>query len=89
MKRTWKCPKCESDRIGYFEKLPDQGHTARTDKRVIGTAFTSQFMGIGVGTMAGEVEAFVCTSCGYFEEYVKAPQSIPWDQMAHFRWCKK
>lgn len=27
---------------------------------------------------AGETEAFVCTRCGYLEEYLKSPRDIDW-----------
>ena len=31
----------------------------------------------------GEVEAYVCADCGYFEEYLKAPSQIRWQEIAH------
>lgn len=34
----------------------------------------------------GRVEAYVCTSCGYFEEYVVAPQQVPWEDLEGFSW---
>lgn len=88
MKRTWTCPKCQGTRVGYFESLPDAGRSSQSDKRMIGVAFPAQRGFISVGRQVGEVEAFICTDCGYFEEYVKAPHTIPWDQVEHFRWCR-
>lgn len=38
---------------------------------------------------SAEVEAFVCTECGYLEEYVKAPADVPWESLPLFRWVKK
>ena len=35
------------------------------------------------------VEAFVCTECGHFEEYVKDAGNVPWDKLPHFRWCRR
>jgi predicted Zn-ribbon and HTH transcriptional regulator len=28
--------------------------------------------------LTAQTEAYVCTECGFFEEYVKAPSEIPW-----------
>ena len=86
MKKTWQCPKCQSQRVGYLETLPDQRDGQDHDRK-IGSAITSSLGPFGVGTMVGVIEAFVCTECGYFEEYVKEPTSIPWDQVSGFRWC--
>ena len=36
----------------------------------------------------GAVEAYVCTECGYFEEYVVSPADVPWDEMNDFEWVK-
>lgn len=33
-----------------------------------------------------DVEAYVCTECGYFEEYVKNPADVEWEKLAPFRW---
>ncbi|MCA9300161.1 MAG: hypothetical protein KDA28_13905 [Phycisphaerales bacterium] len=32
------------------------------------------------------VEALVCTECGYFEEYVKNPKDLDWEQLPLFQW---
>lgn len=36
-------------------------------------------------TLAGETEAYVCAECGYFEEYLRDPGSIPWDRVVGAR----
>jgi len=28
-----------------------------------------------------QTEAYVCSECGFFEEYVKAPAEVPWDDV--------
>lgn len=33
------------------------------------------------GEAVGETELFVCATCGWFEEYLKNPESLPWDQV--------
>ena len=86
MKRTWQCPKCQSSAVGYFEKVMDKG--AVTHKpRVREIAQTRAAGAFASSTSAGQVEAFICTACGYFEEYVKNPEQIPWDTLEGFRWC--
>lgn len=32
------------------------------------------------------VEAYVCTECGYFEEYVKKPGAIKWEKLKQFKY---
>jgi hypothetical protein len=86
MKRSWQCPKCQSFRVGYLEALEDQGHQAG-DRR-IGKISVGSVLGFAAYTAHGDVEAFVCTDCGYFEEYVKNAQAIQWDSMKGFRWCR-
>ena len=87
MKRTWQCPKCTSKRVGYFENVVDQSQRGPSARK-IGQAQTGQMLGLTVVEAVGEIEAFVCADCGYFEEYVKGPQSIDWNAMRGFRWCQ-
>ena len=48
----------------------------RAEKGVFGGASESH-------DLTGEVEAYVCADCGYFEEYLKNPEQIPWAEIAH------
>jgi hypothetical protein len=32
------------------------------------------------------MEAYVCTSCGYIESYVKDPDKVPFEKLKHFSW---
>ena len=34
----------------------------------------------------GELEAYLCASCGYFETYVKHAETIPFDELDGFSW---
>ncbi|MBX3274879.1 MAG: hypothetical protein KF729_31740 [Sandaracinaceae bacterium] len=88
MKRTWQCPKCASDRIGYLESLPDGAYGKASVDRKIAMEQVGNVFGVVAHQPAGEVEAFVCTSCGYFEEYVRDPQAIDWSKVKGFRWCR-
>jgi hypothetical protein len=89
MKKTWKCPKCESTRIGYLETLPDGSHGHCSTERKIGEAPVGTFFGLTGYRATAPVEAFVCTACGYFEEYVSNPGAVPWDSLRGFRWCRR
>jgi len=87
MKRSWSCPKCQSTRIGYFENMVDRAPSGQDDKKHIGWESSELALGMKALKPCGEVEAFVCTDCGYYEEYVKNARQIPWDKMRGFRWC--
>ena len=80
MKRTWQCPKCAGTRVGYFDEVSDADRIrgARTLDRSDKESW-----------IAASVEAFVCTDCGYFEEYVKDAGNVAWDKLPHFRWCRR
>jgi len=94
MKRTFTCPKCNGKKIGHFSELQDLSEATRRLSKpqprqiAIASEVTSGFLGAGTKeSLAGETEAYVCAACGYFEEYVKAPEAVPWDQLLHFKWC--
>lgn len=81
MKREKQCPKCKSVQIGHIAHQPDlRADSATAKKRVVG-------LGLGVGgeiVKHGQLEAYVCTRCGYYESYVRDPQRIDWDEIAGF-----
>jgi hypothetical protein len=86
MKRTWQCPKCAGTKVGYFDELLDEARGQREIRRLDvaneGGVFSPRWI-------QASVEAFVCTECGYFEEYVKDAANVPWDKLPHFRWCRR
>jgi predicted nucleic-acid-binding Zn-ribbon protein len=87
MKQSWQCTKCRGRRVGYLGTVADSGPRG-LHSRKIGEAVSGAVLGMRVLKSAGEIEAFVCTDCGYFEEYVKDPGSIDWNSMNGFRWCR-
>ena len=87
MKSTWSCPKCKSDRVGYLEEVLGDGGSQSHGKRKVGHVQTGSLLGMALLQAQGDFEAFVCTVCGYFEEYVRSPEAIAWDRVEGFRWC--
>ena len=97
MKKTGRCPKCESDRIGHLRVVPDLSgdpdglDPAPTSPQYAGVVVvqraTPGFFGSAERLgLAGELEAYVCTSCGHYETYVKDPEKVPFEKMRGFEW---
>jgi predicted Zn-ribbon and HTH transcriptional regulator len=86
MKMNKQCPKCQSRKIGHLESLLDS-EGERDTKQKIGKV-TENLYSFKVKTTAGEIEAYVCTECGYYETYVKDPKSVPWNDMLGFSWLE-
>ena len=83
MKQAKQCPKCNSRRIGYVNYQPDaDGDFFRW--RVIAQVRQPQGYD-SPRPRLGELEAYVCTECGYYESYVRSPESTPWEQLSGFR----
>lgn len=87
MKNQHVCPRCDGRKIGYVKEVDDQGQGDYTRRRL--TRYSTGWF------KAKEllIEVYVCTQCGYFEEYVEAPQEIDWNAMAEddtvsFEWCE-
>jgi len=95
MKRTGICPKCNSNRIGYLENV-----TQRTEANVgpdavrghcpaplgIERSESQGFIKVIKEGPVGKLEAYFCTTCGYFETYVKDVASIPFEKIIGFKW---
>jgi hypothetical protein len=50
-----------------------------------------QTRGVFGGTSAeftprGETEGYACAACGYFEEYLRSPETIPWETIEGATW---
>ena len=86
MKKTGRCPKCDCARIAHFSQVMDEADGNRS--RNIGFRYGGSFLGLRTMLAAGEVEAFVCTGCGYFEEHVKSPETMKWEEMVGLQWWK-
>lgn len=85
MKLSRQCPKCQSLKVGYLEKILDhQGEGSVTSQKI--GKVSEKLWAYRVQTAAGETEAYICTECGYYETYVKEPGSISWNDMVDFHW---
>jgi len=77
MKRDRRCPKCGHGTVLWIKRaLPRLG----PDGFIGGLAFVQRFdagWGLHTSTTVGEVEAYVCESCGFIELYATSP--IPVD----------
>ena len=92
MKASKQCPKCNSLKVGRLEEVWD------VDTERSGETFKSQPVGFVVkkrqlgkrlieeNVPTGELEAYLCASCGYFETYVKHAETIPFDELDGFSW---
>ena len=86
MKKTRKCPKCESLRVGHLAVVLDKDDYKGTP-RSLGVAVVDNpgfFSLPTVDRNAARVEAYICTDCGFFEEYVVHPERVPWTSLENF-----
>ena len=92
MKASKQCPKCDSLRIGYFEKVYDrvhgQGEAPAVSSHMPQSAGVVEKRGWLITKLVGtgEMEAYLCADCGYFEQYVKDPENVPYDKLEGFHW---
>jgi predicted nucleic-acid-binding Zn-ribbon protein len=86
MKTSGKCSKCGSSRVGRLEYVADETDATTEPGKKRSLWWQSEGGFFSSKVHRADVEAYVCTECGYFEEYVKNPQSIPWENLAPFRW---
>ena len=91
MKFDEKCPKCDSMKIGFIDRVIDRkgGTLAGNVAGVVGMAAKEgHFKGADVrpGDLWGRLEAYICTECGYYEQYVHRPEQVPFEMLEGFRW---
>lgn len=89
MKDSKQCPKCNGLRIGYLENLPDENAAGTASTQAIGTSDVlegSSLFGRYVHSRH-DIEAYLCTDCGFLESYVKSPKTIPYESLKGFRWA--
>ena len=88
MKTSKQCPKCESRRIRYLENTYDyntddsaQLHAPEPVGVVPkeGWLFTKNIP-------TGQLEAYLCGDCGYYETYIKNVADLPLEKLLGFRW---
>ena len=84
MKTTGICPKCQRLKIGHFPYVADEtdATTGPGSRRTL----WRQSKGFFKGEDRADIEAYVCTECGYFEEYVINPKSVAWENLKPFKW---
>ncbi len=83
MRQSKQCPKCQSHKVGYINYQPE-GDGISLRWRVIASVREPATFGPG-RSRVGELEAYVCTECGYYESYVRSPDKVKWDQLSGFR----
>ena len=95
MKQTGVCPKCNSKKIGYLDNV-----TQRTDVNTgsqvvrghcpapLGVSRTESegFLKVIKEGPIGKLEAYFCSSCGFYETYIADPSSINYESIIGFRW---
>lgn len=93
--KNGKCTKCGGSRIGKFGNVLDCLTNNPDEVRIINKEFrklssvTKKTGFMKSETKAALVEAYVCTECGYFEEYVSNPRDLPWESLPLFEWLSK
>ena len=87
MKRTRQCPKCKGKKIGRICTVMDDTSRGEKPRRLAETR-EGGFFRFGGTVYSAEVEAYVCTECGYFEEYIKEPREVAWDRLETFSWLE-
>ena len=82
MKEGKQCPKCQSLRIGHLESVPDEAHGGIHQASI----YASFSVWSGRKDSFGILHAYLCTDCGYYEQYVKDVRSLPYDKLRGFSW---
>jgi predicted nucleic-acid-binding Zn-ribbon protein len=89
VKTTKQCPKCDGTKIGHLATVHDRDYYYSNvlKERAVGyQPGPSGWLKSGKVEGAGGFEAYVCGECGYYETYVKSPESIPFEDLDGFRW---
>ena len=74
MKQSHSCPKCGCRKLLYIAEVADRYDRSPSSNGVAMIARTKK--GKLGGYAAGELEAYVCSACGYCEQYVKDLASL-------------
>ena len=86
MKASKQCPKCDSLKVGYLENVLDRGQAGSAVQATVGHTEPHGNWVIKSFEYVGNLEAFICADCGYFEHYVKSPKEVPYDKLEGFHW---
>jgi predicted nucleic-acid-binding Zn-ribbon protein len=89
MKKSGVCPKCNGQRVGRMAYVADESDATTEPGRKRSLWWQLEKTG-GFFSMPdqhrADVEAYVCTQCGYFEEYVKDAHLVEWEKLEPFNW---
>lgn len=95
MKKSAVCPKCGSKKIGHLDNVIHRTEGMASGVPVIGnnpaplgiehTVLPGPLKVIKEGP-AGQLEAYLCGECGFYETYVKDPASLTFENLVGFRW---
>ena len=86
--KSGECLHCGGTKVGRLATLRDVGHNNQAHARALAVSEKAGWSGRSWIPQA-EVEAYLCTECGYFEEYVSAPKDVPWASLEGFTWVKQ
>jgi predicted nucleic-acid-binding Zn-ribbon protein len=86
MKATAVCPKCQSQNIAKVTHVADATSyygsgddlTTNTGRAPVARRLLASVAEHGSQKTTGDVEAYVCMQCGYFEEYLADPTKVDW-----------
>ena len=95
MKQTSVCPKCNSKKIGHLENVIQRTVAEFDSQAVIGRcpaplginrSESGGFLKVIKEEPVGELEAYICGSCGFYETYIKEPSGIQYESIMGFKW---
>ena len=95
MKRTGTCPKCDSRKIGHLENVIHRTEAETASQSIrghcpaplgVGESVSGGLIKVTKEGPVGELEAYFCGSCGFYETYIKDISSIPFETIIGFKW---
>jgi predicted nucleic-acid-binding Zn-ribbon protein len=78
MRKSKKCPECECTKILVIQNVADSGGSGsgHTPARLAIRHEGYSFMGNEKKTSVGDLNAVMCSECGYTEFYCVNPQAV-------------
>ncbi len=95
MKKTGVCPKCNSKKIGYLENVIQRTEAEISTQSVRGhcpapigieRSESEGFLKVIKEGPVGKLEAYICSSCGFYETYIKEPAGVVYESIVGFKW---
>ena len=93
MKKTGICPKCNSKKIGYLENVVHRTEAETGSQSLrghcaaplgVGRSESGGFLKVIKEFPIGELEAYFCCSCGFYETYIKNPGNVQFENIIGF-----